>query len=194
MLNVEMLLDKDYEFVMQCGTWTPSYDRDTLDFASNCPHYRHFFEKNCQTVEQVNEIVNTYLESKGRVLTQKTPVFSAIKVNGVRLYEHAYERLAEMREEDEQSRSFRTMYSEEEELGIPMRNIRIDRLECTGINHETGQISFSTSCSKGTYIRILGYEISHVLEVCGSYITDLKRTRIGDFTQMLQLDEIGNKE
>ncbi|EFC45592.1 predicted protein [Naegleria gruberi] len=190
-------LDRDekvYDFVIQCGSSTPSYDADTVKFATYCPHYRYFFDKNCQTIEQVNELVNQYLKERNNVIVQKTPVFSAVKIGGKRLFSHGYNNLRKMEQQDEEERKYRGLYCEEETLNLPSRSIRVDRIECTHINKELGQLSFSCTCSTGTYVRILGYEIAHLLEVCGAYVTDLYRTRIGKNTNMLKLDEIGNLE
>ncbi|KAG2377843.1 hypothetical protein C9374_008928 [Naegleria lovaniensis] len=80
---------------------------------------------------------------------------------------------------------YKGMYSEEDD--IPKRRIRIDRLECIGMDREKGQLSFSCTCSTGTYIRVLGYEIGHLLEVCGAYVVELYRSRIGSLSTMLRL-------
>ncbi|KAG2377844.1 hypothetical protein C9374_008929 [Naegleria lovaniensis] len=76
---------KDYEFVIQCGSCTPSYDSDTIQFANHCSNYKYFFDKNCQSIEQVNEKIQKYLNERNNHLIQTTPVFSAVKKGGKRL-------------------------------------------------------------------------------------------------------------
>nr|CAG4713709.1 unnamed protein product [Naegleria fowleri] len=249
---------KVYEFIIQCGSCTPSYDAQTIQFAKHCHNYKYFFEKNCQSIEQVNAKIEEYLKERNNYLIQNTPVFSAVKKGGKRLakyghqkleklerimfqdghqkqqqkhhHHHPHETIKSIQEEHqffldpigmkhpsttenstiqndpsqvliefhdqdssmmiEFNNSNGGMYNEEEH--IPKRHIRIDRLECTGIDKEKGQLSFSCTCSTGTYIRVLGYELSHLLEVCGAYVIELHRSQIGKLSTMLRLEDLGN--
>jgi len=86
---------------------------------------------------------------------QKPPMFSAKKVNGVRLY-----RLARKKIEVERDDQNCTIYD------ISLRGI------------ESNVIEFAVTCSKGTYIRVLGSDIAKKIGTVG-YLTKLTRTSIG---------------
>lgn len=91
-------------------------------------------------------------------IEQKPPIFSAIKVDGERAYN-----LARAGQEVEiKSRKTTIHY---------IKNIEID----------LSKISFLVGCSKGTYIRSLAHDIGQELGV-GAYLTQLRRTKIGDFS------------
>ena len=87
---------------------------------------------------------------------QIPPMFSAKKHKGVRLY-----KLARKNIEIERSEI----------------NIEIDDISL--INFSEDKIIFNVSCSKGTYIRVLGSEIAEKLGTVG-YLINLKRTRVGN--------------
>jgi len=88
---------------------------------------------------------------------QIPPMFSAKKVNGVRLY-----KLARMNKTVERQPAI----------------VRIYKLTLNSI--EINQIDFTVSCSKGTYIRVLGEDIAKALNTVG-YLIRLKRTAVGDY-------------
>ena len=87
---------------------------------------------------------------------QIPPMFSAKKHKGVRLY-----KLARKNIEIERSET----------------NIEIDDISL--INFSEDKIIFNVSCSKGTYIRVLGSDIAEKLGTVG-YLINLKRTRVGN--------------
>ncbi len=87
---------------------------------------------------------------------QIPPMFSAKKHNGVRLY-----KLARKNIEIERS-----------EINIEINDISL-------INFSENKITFNVSCSKGTYIRVLGSDIAEKLGTVG-YLINLKRTRVGN--------------
>jgi tRNA pseudouridine55 synthase len=91
-------------------------------------------------------------------IDQKPPVFSAIKKDGIRLYEHA--RAGEVVE-------------------IQARKTTVYEFEITRI--ALPEIDFRVSCSKGTYIRSLAYDFGTALS-SGGYLSALRRTKIGDYT------------
>lgn len=104
-----------------------------------------------------NEIIyNTAAGFVGDIL-QKPPIFSALKKDGKRLYELA--------------RSGET-------ADIPARKIHIGVFEITRISMP--EIEFRVVCSKGTYIRSLAYDFGKALE-SGAHLSELRRTKIGDF-------------
>jgi tRNA pseudouridine55 synthase len=90
-------------------------------------------------------------------IKQTPPVHSAIKVGGVRAYEFA---------------------RKGEELELQKRDVEVTAFEITSIN--LPQVSFRIVCSKGTYIRSLARDFGEALGV-GAYLSELCRTRIGDF-------------
>lgn len=91
-------------------------------------------------------------------IDQKPPVFSAIKIDGNRAYD-----LARKGEEVEmKSRKTTIHYLNNIEIELPF-------------------VRFTVGCSKGTYIRSLAHDIGQALGV-GAYLTNLRRTKIGDYS------------
>ena len=91
-------------------------------------------------------------------IDQKPPVFSAIKIDGNRAYD-----LARKGEEVEmKSRKTTIHYLNNIEIDLPF-------------------VRFTVGCSKGTYIRSLAHDIGKALGV-GAYLTNLRRTKIGDYS------------
>ena len=109
-----------------------------------------------KSVPKLNEdlvikILNSFL---GRYI-QKPPMFSAKKVNGVRLYKLARKKIEVERDD---------------------QNCAIYDISLRGI--ENNIIEFAVTCSKGTYIRVLGSDIAKKIGTVG-YLTKLTRTSIG---------------
>lgn len=92
----------------------------------------------------------------GEIL-QKPPIYSAIKKNGTALYELA---------------------RRGEEVEIEPRKIFITDFEIAKI--ELPLVYFKVVCSTGTYIRSLANDFGTALG-CGAYLSELRRTRIGEF-------------
>lgn len=136
---------KEYTGTITVGATTPSYDLETQIDA-------HF------PTEHINEalIIETTKQFLGEI-NQKPPVFSAIKKEGKRLYEHA---------------------RAGEEVEIEARKTTIYEFEITKIN--LPEISFRVQCSKGTYIRSLAFDFGKALN-SGAYLSELRRTKIGDY-------------
>ncbi|GAB4421553.1 MAG: tRNA pseudouridine(55) synthase TruB [Thermodesulfovibrionales bacterium] len=88
---------------------------------------------------------------------QTPPMYSAVKINGKPLYKLARKGITVER---------------------PQRMVVIHRIEIIGF--DLPFLEIRVSCSKGTYIRTLCDDIGEALGV-GAHITELKRTRIGDF-------------
>ncbi len=103
------------------------------------------------------DIKNVVSKFKGEIM-QTPPMYSAIKINGKKLYELA-------REGKEIERKQRK---------ITIHNIEINRF----IDNENFEIT--VLCSKGTYIRTLCNDIGKSLG-CGAYMSYLLRTRTGNF-------------
>ena len=88
---------------------------------------------------------------------QMPPMFSAKKIGGVRLYELAR----------------KNIIVDREPTHISISDINL-------INFDESKIVFTVSCSKGTYIRVLGKEIAEKLGTVG-YLNSLIRTRVGKY-------------
>lgn len=91
------------------------------------------------------------------VIQQYPPVFSAVKVNGKRAYESA---------------------RKGEAVEIKPREVTIHSFETDASNLPA--LKFKVICSKGTYIRSLAYDFGKLIQ-SGAYLTDLRRTQIGEF-------------
>jgi tRNA pseudouridine55 synthase len=136
---------KEYTGTITVGATTPSYDMETEVEAT--------FPTEHITPELIQE---TTLKFIGEI-DQKPPVFSAIKKDGVRLYEHARAGSA---------------------IEIQARKTTIHEFEITRI--ALPEIDFRVKCSKGTYIRSLAYDFGEALN-SGAYLSVLRRTKIGDY-------------
>lgn len=136
---------KEYTGTIWVGATTPSYDLET-EIDATFP------------TEHISEalILKTTEQFLGEI-DQKPPVFSAIKKDGKRLYEHA---------------------REGSEVEIATRKTTIYEFEITRI--ALPEIDFRVQCSKGTYIRSLAYDFGKALQ-SGAHLTALRRTKIGDF-------------
>lgn len=136
---------KEYTGTITVGATTPSYDLET-EVDATFP------------TEHISEalILETTKQFLGEI-AQKPPVFSAIKKDGKRLYEHA---------------------RAGEEVEIASRKTTIHEFEITRI--ALPEIDFRVKCSKGTYIRSLAFDFGIALN-SGAYLSALRRTKIGDY-------------
>ena len=137
---------KEYAGTFFIGATTPSYDLET-EIDNNFP-ISHINE------ELIHETVKQFLGE----IDQKPPIYSAIKKDGVRLYEHA--RAGEV-------------------IEIAFRKTTIHEFEITRI--ALPEIDFRVVCSKGTYIRSLAFDFGKALN-SGAHLTALRRTKIGDYS------------
>nr|WP_298658365.1 tRNA pseudouridine(55) synthase TruB [uncultured Flavobacterium sp.] len=138
--------EKEYTGTIFVGATTPSYDLETeIDARFSTEHITEalIFET---TKEFIGEI------------DQKPPVFSAIKKDGKRLYEHA---------------------RAGEDVEIKARKTTIYEFEITRI--ALPEIDFRVTCSKGTYIRSLAFDFGKALG-SGGHLTALRRTKIGNYS------------
>ena len=115
--------------------------------------------------------VETTLSGFTGEIEQTPPMFSAIKMNGRPLYELARKGI----EVERKPRVVMVRSIEIMEFKVPYLRLRV-------------------SCSKGTYIRSLCNDIGDALGV-GAHVTELARTRIGDFTleNAASIDELPQK-
>lgn len=90
-------------------------------------------------------------------IDQIPPMYSALKVDGRRLYD---------------------MARKGEEIARPPRRVTVQRFDITG--GDLPVVTFRVDCSKGTYVRSLVHDLGQRLG-CGAYLRDLRRTGIGDY-------------
>ena len=151
-------LSKEYIATLKLGVKTDTLDLEGKIIAT-------------KDVPILNEklIINTLNKFKGKI-KQVPPMYSAIKVDGKRLYDLA---------------------REGKEIERKEREIEIYDIELLSFSND--EISFRVSCSKGTYIRTLGEQISEELNTYGHLIS-LTRTKVGNFKveDAYKLDELDN--
>lgn len=135
---------KEYIATIKLGIKT-----DTLDITGNIIDQKDYNVNE----KQIIEVLNSFLGNS----IQTTPIYSAVKVNGKKLYEYA--RAGEYVE-------------------LPKRNINITSIEL--ISYEDDEITFKTTVSKGTYIRALIDDICTKLNTVGT-MKYLQRTKQGKF-------------
>ena len=136
---------KEYTGTFHIGATTPSYDLET--------EVDQHFPTTHITEALIHETVQQFLGE----IDQKPPIFSAIKKDGVRLYEHA---------------------RAGETIEIASRKTTIHEFEITRI--ALPEVDFRVVCSKGTYIRSLAFDFGQALQ-SGAHLTALRRTKIGDY-------------
>ena len=149
---------KEYTGTFFIGATTPSYDLETeIDETFPTSHIDEAL---------IHETVKQFLGE----IDQVPPIFSAIKKEGVRLYEHA--------------RAGKT-------IEIESRKTTIHEFEITRI--ALPEIDFRVVCSKGTYIRSLAFDFGRAMN-SGSHLTALRRTKIGDYDVKNGVDVIAFEE
>ena len=132
---------------------------DALVLGATTPSYDSETEKDgIFSTEHITEklVRATALQFIG-ALEQIPPQYSAIKVDGSASYIKA---------------------RKGEKVEMKARRITINSFEITRI--EIPEIDFEVSCSKGTYIRSLAYDLGRALN-SGAYLTALRRTKIGNY-------------
>ena len=146
---------KTYKAVLLLGKVT-----DTLDVFG-----RVIEENECNvSAEEIAQIIKSFVGKQEQV----PPMYSALKVNGKKLYELA----REGKTIERQSRVLEIFSIEISEISLP-------------------RVTFTVTCSKGTYIRSLCDDIGKKAG-CGGCMEELTRTRSGNFdiNSALKLDEI----
>ena len=154
--------DKEYEVTLELGIKT-----DTADIEGNVIKKE---EVDWKKLNDIEETLNTFLGEQ----TQIPPIYSAIKVNGKKLYEYA---------------------RSGQNINIEPRNIQIYEIELQKIDKQKNEINFRVHCSKGTYIRSLCEDIAQKLGTIG-YMKELTRTKVGNFTinEAVKIEEIENNK
>lgn len=136
--------DKEYVAEVSFGRATDTYDIDG----------KTVFESDKKITKKNLESVIEHFRGE---ISQIPPIYSAIKVNGKKLYEYA---------------------RKGEDVKIEPRKVTIFKLEIKDFNEEKQIANILIKCSKGTYIRSLAHDIGKELE-CGAYLSRLIRTQAG---------------
>jgi tRNA pseudouridine55 synthase len=137
--------DKEYVCEMTIGKTTPSFDLET-EVDAEYP-FEHVTKE---------LILKTFDEFTG-LIAQVPPMFSALKVDGQRLYKLA---------------------RKGENIELKSRDIIIHSFEL--LSFEAPIITFRVNCSKGTYVRSLVRDLALAMDT-GAYMSGLRRTRIGEY-------------
>lgn len=138
-------LDKTYTGTILLGKTSPSMDTETEMTSRKLPHDL--------SENRIYEIRSMFLGEA----TQIPPMYSALKVNGNKLYHFARKGKLVKREP---------------------RKINISKFDITAIN--LPEIHFEINCSKGTYIRVIANDFGEMLG-CGAVLSSLRRTKIGNY-------------
>lgn len=142
--------DKTYVAILQLGEKT-----DTADVEGNSIETKEVSEQSLKT-EKVKEVLKSFIGKQEQI----PPIYSAIKVNGKKLYDYA---------------------RKGEKVEIQPRQIEIYDMELINIDKTNKTIEFKVDCSKGTYIRTLCENIAEKLDTVG-YMKELNRTKVGEFS------------
>ena len=141
--------DKTYKVILKLGI-----KKNTGDGEGEILQEENVNE-NLLKEQKVKNVLNNFLGEQEQI----PPIYSAIKVNGKKLYEYA---------------------RKGQEVEIKPRKITIYYIQLLKIDKENKEIEFEVSCSKGTYIRSLCEDIAKKLGTVG-YMKELQRTRVGIF-------------
>ena len=141
--------DKIYSATLKLGEKT-----DTADSEGNIIQRREIGNN----ILEEEIIINTLNKFKGKQ-KQIPPMYSAIKIDGKKMYEYARKGIT---------------------IDLPSRDIEIYNIGLEEIDKDNKTITFTVECSKGTYIRSLCEDIANSLGTVG-YMKELKRLKVGEF-------------
>lgn len=138
-------LDKEYEATIRLGQTSTTGDPEgeIIDVSNTVP---------------TKEAVQAALEQFTGEITQRPPIFSAIKINGRRAYDLA---------------------RKGEVIEMPERQVTIFSLEL--LDYTYPNVRIRVHVSSGTYIRTLAEDIGKVLET-GAYCSELRRTKVAEWS------------
>ena len=144
--NIDQIQAKEKEYIatIRLGATTPSYDLETAE--------NDTFPTDHLTPELIRNTLESFIGENDQI----PPLFSAIKIEGKRAYEHA---------------------RKGSDMILAPKKITITELELLNFSKE--EIKLRVVCSKGTYIRALARDLGTTLQ-SGAYLVGLIRTRIGD--------------
>ena len=136
---------KSYRAEIAMGRTSPTWDAEKVDLTTPL-----------NSIPKLsNELLEEILDRFRGEIEQKVPVYSAVHVNGERLYKKA---------------------RRDEEIQLPRRRVTIYDLKLISVT--TDRVVLDVTCSSGTYIRSLAHELGVTLG-CGGYLNKLVRTSIG---------------
>ncbi len=147
--------EKEYTGQLVLGKTTPSVDLE-MDFDQTYP------------TEHISEpMLVSAAQSLTGALQQIPPIYSAIQVDGQRVYKKA---------------------RKGEVIELKPREVHVKAFDITAVNLPA--VNFQIICSKGTYIRSLVKDFGNLLH-SGAYLAELRRVRIGDcmLEQALTLEQ-----
>lgn len=158
--------DKEYLATIQLGRDTDTYD---LDGTTTKVYDKKVHQE---------ELISILDDFRGEI-EQFPPIYSAIKVNGKKLYEYA---------------------RKGEEVEIKPRKVFISKFELVNFDEEKQVAKILVGCSKGTYIRSIAYDMGQKLG-CGGHLIELERTKAGLFSkekstpldEFKELSDVGEK-
>lgn len=148
--------EKEYTGTFYLGATTPCFDKEK--------EIDNYYPTEHITEEDIYKAAEHFLGKQEQI----PPVFSALKVNGVRAYAFA---------------------RENKDVELKSRKITIKEFEITRI--AMPEVDFRIVCSKGTYIRSIARDFGSYLN-SGAFLTALCRTRIGNYklSQAQTIEEI----
>lgn len=153
--------DKAYTGTIQLGSSTTTYDLEGEEV--------NFSDKKVT----LNEIEAALDKFRGEI-DQLPPIYSAIKVNGKKLYDYA---------------------REGKEVKIEPRRVNISKLEILEYDETNRRLTLHIECSKGTYIRSIAHDLGTELTTFG-HLVKLVRVKAGMFevNNAVSLEHIQTKE
>ncbi|MFH2049630.1 MAG: tRNA pseudouridine(55) synthase TruB [bacterium] len=150
--------NKIYEAVITLGRSSNTFDSEGIDESSPSNQVPEL------SVADLDELLNCF---RGKI-TQKVPIFSAVRVKGKKLYEFA---------------------RQGKEVETPSREIEI--FDISLMEYKKPDLNLRIECSAGTYIRTIANDIGEKLG-CGAYLSALKRTQISSIhvDKALNLEDV----
>ena len=156
--------DKEYEVTLKLGIKT-----DTADSEGKVINEQKVDNSIMQS-EKIVKVLDSFIGKQ----MQTPPIYSAIKINGKKLYEYARKNI---------------------EVEIEPRQIEIFSIQLDEINEDEKIICFTVKCSKGTYVRSLCEDIAESLGTIG-YMKELNRVKVGifDIKNSIKIEELENNK
>jgi len=145
---VDLIVNKDktYEAILKLGLTTDTQDM-TGQVITSCPVN--------VSLSQIEDAISNFVGGYDQI----PPMYSALKVNGKKLYELA---------------------RQGKEIERKPRRIHIHDINLLDCNLDENEVKIRVSCGKGTYIRTLIHDIGKLLG-CGATMKSLVRTAVGEF-------------
>lgn len=145
---VELLMNHDKEYIAK---FKLGIDTDTLDITGKVLN-------TCDKKVTKEDLVKVLNNFQG-LIKQEVPKYSAVKVNGKKLYEYARNNI---------------------EVKLPIKEVNIYKLELLDYNEDNMEVTIACRVSKGTYIRSLIRDIGNSLDTYAT-MTELERTKLGTY-------------